>query len=103
MVRNDNLVSHPQARRDLVDPRWPGLDRETLDSRRAIRMDDAGNVPLTGNRCAAAVVLNPRIEAIDEHHPSRGRRRRREQEGVIAARANAAGGAGPEAPEAVSL
>ncbi len=66
-------------------------------------MNHAGVVSLRRQIDRHAVHVHPGVEAVGEHHPARGRRRRVHEQAVIAAGANAAGRAHGKTAEAVGF
>ena len=66
-------------------------------------MNDLRQVALRGNGKLSSVSSHPRVEPVYEHHPSRRRSGRGQEQGVIASRAKAADCAAGESAKAVGF
>jgi hypothetical protein len=102
-VSHQDLVLELEPIADPVAPGGPGLGRERRDPGRSVRVHDVGRVALTRERDVTARGLQPDFEPVHQHLAPGGRRRRGEQQRVIAAGPAAADGAGGEPAEAVGL
>ena len=83
--------------------RGQGSRSKRGDARRAVGMRDVGAVALRADREAPGRSLDPGVEAVDEHHAPGRRRRRGQQQRVVAPRADPGDRARGEPAEAVGL
>ena len=83
--------------------RGHGCAVERRQALRTVGIDDVAAIAMRRQREPARRRLDEHLEIGDEHHARVGRPRRREQHRVIAARADAVGGAHREAAQAVGL
>ena len=88
MAGHDGVLDR-RAVLEREDPTRPGIACELAKPRRTIGMNDTGVVTLGRERELTVVVLEPGIEAVDEHHAARRRRSRSQEQGVIAPCADA--------------
>ena len=102
-MAGDHLLADLDPVLGPEDPQRPGLSTELHDPRLAVRIDHVRGVALGAEGEAAARGLQPDLEPVDQHDPARGRRGRRQQQRVVAARAGAAHGAGGKAAKAIGL
>ncbi len=102
-ARHHDLLADAGAVRGRELPRRPRLGGEGDEARRPIRVDDVGQVALRRQGDATGRRLEPRVEAVDQDDAPGRRCRRRQQQRVIAPRADAADGSRGKAAEAIGL
>ncbi len=102
-ARHHDLLADARPVRGAELPRRPRLRRERLDARGAVRVHDVGHVALARERHQPRRRLEPGLEAVDEHDAAGRRCRRRQQQRVIAPRADAVDRARGKPAQAISL
>ncbi len=100
---DDEEILDQQPAGHLERPARPRLALERAQATVAVRMIDAGRVALRADREAPLGRLDPGLEAVDHHHPARGRIGRHTEERVIAPRPDERRGARGKPAEPVGL
>ncbi len=98
-----NLLLDARSVFELEDPVRPRLPAKRLDALRSFSSYHTGWVALRRKLDFSAWRLHPGVQAVDQDEAARGRGCGHQQQGVIAAGADAVRGPGSESPETVGL
>ncbi len=100
---HDYLGDQDRLSIELEAPGRPRLRIEAQQAGGHVGIHQVGHIALHAQRIALAVRLEPRFDAVHQHHASAWRMSRRQQQRVIAARTRCADGSGCETAKAIGF